>query len=305
MKRYQVLTGGSALGLLAFAGVLGIMNGSEKVAMAQPSSSPPPDQVQLTGIVRDFKAANKPGGHPDFEITPDKGYGLYNGNVATTIGSDGKPVFTGTGWLTKTQWKDSAGKAIAWCQPPKPGDVAGVKNGNSKGAITSAESFNKWFNDVPGTNMSTPLTITLNKQADGSYVFDDKLDQTYAGKGGFFCCDGQMFGNSGLSPDHNFHFTFELHTTFTYHSGQGQVFKFIGDDDVWVYINGQLVIDLGGIHSANEQYIKLDRLGLTDGMEYPLAFFFAERHTTQANCRIQTNLNLVSTAVPSVTAAFD
>jgi fibro-slime domain-containing protein len=305
MKRFQVLTGGTTLGLLAAAGVLGIMNGSEKVAVAMPNAAPAPQQLQLTGIVRDFVETGKPGGHADFEVTPDKGYGLYNGNVAATLGSDGKPVFTGGGWLTKTQWKDSKNRNICWTlYDASKGDVAGVKGANSKGGVKNADSFNKWYNDTPGTNLSVPVTITLVKQDSGSYVFDDKIDPDYSGKGGFFPIDEQLYGLSGGSPAHNFHFTFELHTTFVYHEGTGETFKFIGDDDVFVFINGKLVIDLGGIHSANDQFVSIDRLGLVDGQEYPLDFFFAERHRTQSNCRIQTNLKLNSTAVPSVTAAF-
>jgi len=69
-----------------------------------------------------------------------------------------------------------------------------------------------------------------------------------------------------------------------------------------VHLNGQLVVDLGGVHAAQNQFVELNRLGLTDGQIYPLDFFYAERHRTQSNCRIQTNLLLNSNAVPSVTA---
>ncbi|MHC4589343.1 MAG: fibro-slime domain-containing protein, partial [Planctomycetota bacterium] len=117
---------------------------------------------------------------------------------------------------------------------------------------------------------------------------------------GFFPLEDQLYGNPGGWPDRNFHFTFELHGEFVYDADGGQIFKFVGDDDVWVFINDELVIDLGGVHSAVEQYIDLDRMGLEDGETYDLAFFFAERHRTQSNFRIVTNLPLESVVPPTI-----
>jgi fibro-slime domain-containing protein len=302
MKRIHALTGISTLGLTA--AMLSVATNSGHAAPAPAETLP--DYVELEGTVRDFIERTKPNGHPDFEKKPTPGFGLYNGNISPVLGMDDKPVFTGGGWRTISQWKDNQGRPICYTLfDPSKGDTAGSKGVTDSGGITSGATFSQWFNDAAGVNLSAPLKIKLVKQADDSYVFDDETDPLYDPLNGFFAIDSMLFGNSGGTPNHNFHFTFELHCEFTYHAGIGQMFKFIGDDDVFVFINDKLVIDLGGVHAAQQQYVDLDRLGLTDGDTYPLDFFYAERHRTEANCRIQTNLVLNTPGTPSITSAFD
>ena len=154
-------------------------------------------------------------------------------------------------------------------------------------------------------NLSRALTLTLTRDSDGKYIFDDKLDPLYRSRRGFFPIDDELLGNPGGSPDHNFHFTFELHTEFTYEASRENIFRFIGDDDVWVFIDGKLVIDIGGVHAAVDQYVDLNRLGLVDGETYTLDFFFAERHRTQSNFRIETNLKLENVGGPTITGGYD
>lgn len=262
----------------------------------------PPETIELTGVLRDFIERTKQGGHPDFERQPAGGFGHYMGNVSTTLDADRKPMFVGGGHKIYTQWKNALGQPIhPSLYDPALGDSAGSRNSSpDDGGIQSAESFAQWFRDVPGVNMSTPHTLTFT-QTGGT---EETPIYTYQSNS-FFPLDGQLFGNSGGSPNHNFHFTYELHTQFTYRESDNAVFSFYGDDDVWVYINGQLVIDIGGVHSKVQQVVELNRLGLTDGNDYTLDFFFAERHRTQSNFRIDTTLRLETADVPSVSAAYD
>jgi len=304
MSAKHLFATSSALTVAACLGTAALLPVKETKAV--PAAAADGNAIYLTGTIRDFIERTKANGHTDFERQPSAGFGLYCQNVSPTLGSNGKPMFVGGGRLVNTQWKDSQNRPICWnLFNAAAGDTAGSMGATSTGGITSMESFSEWFTDVPGKNLSSPLTLKFVKSEDGSYVFDDKLDPTYQNLGGFFPIDNLLFGNSGGSPKHNYHFTFELHTEFTYHAGTGQVFKFIGDDDVFVFINNKLVIDLGGVHSAKDQFVDLDRLGLTDGQNYPLDFFFAERHRTQSNFRIQTNLKLDTPLEPSVTWTYD
>ena len=266
----------------------------------------PPETIELVGTVRDFKERTACGGHPDFERQPSRGFAQYCKNISEQLGSDGKPVFTGNGRKVKYQCSDSDWNPICWTLYDSTlGDHNIVLRKPSTGGIQSADSFNQWFQDVEGVNISIPLSITLVRQGDGSYVFDDANDSTYQSLGGFFPIENQGWGNPGGSPDRNFHFTFELHTEFTYDEDGAQFFSFLGDDDVWVFINGQLVIDLGGVHSATEQGVDLTRLNLQNGETYALDFFFAERHRTQSNFRFQTNLELETASLPTGEESYD
>lgn len=170
-------------------------------------------------------------------------------------------------------------------------DGTPVYNGGS--ALTSAENFDDWF--ASGTDHvmgEQSLTLTLDNTISGNpdvytYVNDN-----------FFPIDGQLGGNEGYS--HNYHFTFNLATMFTYQGGES--FSFTGDDDVWVFINDQLVIDLGGVHGALSQSVDLDTLGLTMGEDYSFDLFFAERHTVASSFRIDTSIKLQDTEVPEPSA---
>ncbi len=99
--------------------------------------------------------------------------------------------------------------------------------------------------------------------------------------------DDPVGGVGGVK--HNFSFCTELHTTFKYQSGLK--FDFWGDDDVWVFINRHLVIDLGGVHESASAYVDLDAMtGLTYGQKYDFDLFQCERCPAASVSRMVTNI---------------
>jgi fibro-slime domain-containing protein len=241
----------------------------------------------ITAVVRDFRFYDSTDSttDPDFENPPY----MFDGNgnpvtqmfsgpwddrniVTATLGSDKKPVYKNASGTTLT----THGKA----------------------------SFDKWYNDTSGTNIDRDYPLPLTKNSDGSFGYDSNVSGVpynisgQSGDGFFPIDDGSpyqtAFGNQG--KPHNYSFTVEIHTLFTY-SG-GETFNFRGDDDVFVYIDGKLVINLGGIHGPETASVTVDSLGLTVGQQYPLDFFSAERHVTGSNIEFTTTLQLVAVPPP-------
>ncbi len=62
----------------------------------------------------------------------------------------------------------------------------------------------------------------------------------------------------------NFYFTSEIAYWFEYTDGMTAELSFVGDDDVWVYVNGHLAVDLGGLHVPVEGRFTLNADGSID-----------------------------------------
>jgi fibro-slime domain-containing protein len=126
------------------------------------------------------------------------------------------------------------------------------------------------------------LELVEDPPDSGIYVFDSDA---------FFPLDGMGFSNTP-GQSHNYHFTTEVHVLFEYQ--EGQVFTFRGDDDLWIFVNGKLALDVGGLHEALEGTIDFDAqaaaLGITPGQNYEMDIFHAERQTSESNFRIETNI---------------
>ncbi len=264
-----------------------------------------PDTLELGCIIRDFKPKRWDGGHPDFESFSGT---TTVGLVAEYLGEDRKPVSSGDlrGMKIQSEFKDSQGRNINPAMyDPDRGDRAGVLvAGSSRNGFTSIERFDQWYRDVPGVNLSKSIQLTLTRvEGTDRYVFDSATDQVH-GLHGFFPINDDLYGN--FRSDRNYHFTTEINTQFTYHRGTGQVFKFTGDDDVWVFIDGRLVVDLGGLHPKREQFLDLDRLDwLQDGKTHTLDIFHAERRYSGSNFRIETTLQLRAVELPPTSAIYD
>ena len=305
-----------AAGAAGVAGIVALAGGTT-IAMAQDGqTSDPyadlPNELVLTGTVRDFRP-HPEGGHPDFQRYNT---GLRVGWVDFELDADGKPALRdgSQGFKISGSFKDAQGRHMfpfaseAEYMESREGDTFGELSAQSSSVFTSADSFSQWFRTVPGVNLAKPVAITLTReQGTDRFVFHAHDDRSTSEREGFFPIDNELYGNpAGDQWGKNFHFTYELATKFVYDADANNVFTFFGDDDVWVFIDGKMVIDIGGVHGAVSQTVDLSRLEfLEDGGEYELKVFFAERHYTRSNFRIETTLKLRSVELPANSASFD
>jgi fibro-slime domain-containing protein len=256
--------------------------------------------VQSTTLPTGFTAANKFGGFKvgDPITGDDSGGAGGSGGASTTTNGCGTTIlavirdFQADGKNFEGQTGDDRGmvettlgtdRKPVWAHTtPTP-------------TVADPAQLDSWYRNVDGLNKPFKLEVWFQPNS-GVSSFESTA---------FFPLDGLGWGDDGKDDSgvmHNFHFTTEIHTQFQYQGGEK--FNFTGDDDVWVFINSKLAIDLGGVHAAEPASVDIDAqaatLGLTKGQVYPFDMFQNERHTTQSNFRADTDLAFVDcgTIVP-------
>ena len=259
-------------------------------------TAPLPAYLDVPVIYRDFDTF---GGYltaPDFQIAgmPD--------SVPHKIGATGGGCVTGL-----KQGMTQVGLLAADRQPVL---LAG------QGCILDANSFKTWYHDDPTNKVILGKFLRLQGGAPlpaGTYQFDSSADpaynlpnincgnavptQTCAAYGGFLPINGLGYGNQVSGK--NYSFTSEVRFAFTYYGGE--VLSFTGDDDLWIYIAGRKVVDLGNLHTAVSGQVTLALGGsvsvpanaaavppitLTVGQSYEIAAFQAERNSTGSNYKL-------------------
>ena len=185
-----------------------------------------------------------------------------------------------------------------------------VRAKNFPSNCTNASHLNSWFLPevlyTDGVNTYTNVTcreLELTLTDDG--FWKGQKDDESPEHGLFFLDDfrwldsahtienphyDSISAGNDVPGHHNFGFTMKIQAEFVY--VKGQYFEFNGDDDVWVFINNKLVVDIGGQHQKVMRSVNLDDLGLTPGETYPFHIFYAERKRNQSNFMMRTSIDL-------------
>lgn len=213
----------------------------------QAASLNEPDSITLPITYWDQRADLCDNPNRQFEWTQCNGYrshGVLMGMVKPQLGSDRLPI---------PAFSDSES---SWNALHDALSINVIGND----PVLKTDNFYRWFHEVPGLSQRIDgRTVTFNRTAEGTYTYGGQDIYPIDDVPGIDASDVQLKDWQGQL--HNFNFTAHLGFAIKVKASGNERFEFSGDDDVWVFLNNQLILDMGGLHGPISGWFQIN----TDG----------------------------------------
>lgn len=254
-------------------------------SLTSTESGMPKESFTIPFVCRDFRGYDEEGSGDGF-ITQEH------------VNMYGKPFVAGRGHPDFENKNVNSKKIVTEELGPDGIPVFNIKGSEKDTGITK-ESFDMWYRDVPGINQtfSRALTLKQKKEEPDCYIYESNT---------FFPIDNEGYGNRSVDIKRNYGFTDDMCFYFRY-MGEGSI-EIQGDDDIWIFVNGKLAVDLGGCHNPYSDVIKFNAVtkaenfngeqllyryneafDIVEGQMVEVRIFHAERHTSSSIFHLHLN----------------
>ena len=235
------------------------------------------------------------GSHNNFANYLDVAYWMLNTLYKDNNGiSQTVPEYT---HMTLSQETNSAGKTYYVFDGGYDGVTYNANDGSISHVNGSSSKDMVYYTTVSDTTLHPFLPTT------GSTTFQQTNTPYFLDSG----ASERSAASFETQIGRDYSYSMEGHGQFVFNAEDNLYFTFEGDDDVYLFINNKMVMDIGAAHSITTSTFNLNdyikECGLKDGEMYDFDFYYMERHSYGANIRIETNIDVTSKYIDTVKGA--